>query len=187
MANESELIHSLCKHCKSEIKADAKKCAKCNEFQGLFRSFLSVGNMTIALVIGLVSVLAIAGPVVVDMFSTKQDNIRISVLDISGDEGIVTLFAVNQGNRYGAIRGAVIRPSEQTLVQNGRGPVRLRVAGEMLIGASDGAEVKLTAIEGAVPDRAGALDPIGTYTLIVEVVRFSGEVERVEFDLVGRR
>lgn len=71
-----------CIACKLDIEEGATKCVHCETSQN-WKRHLAFGNTALALLIALISVSAIAIPVIVDVFHTPSSKIRLTLLEIA--------------------------------------------------------------------------------------------------------
>ncbi len=67
-----------CVACKLEIDNDATKCIHCDTYQTL-RRFLPMSNTLLALLIALISVVTQSTPVILNLFSSDETDIRIAL------------------------------------------------------------------------------------------------------------
>ena len=102
MLSASIEMSKRCRICAETLSKDAKKCVNCGEFQSWYRRLLfGVGLRDL---VTLVPVVALAFAFVQDRLETKHSNARLSI--VACEQGAITLFASNTGNRAAVIGGA---------------------------------------------------------------------------------
>jgi hypothetical protein len=119
----------LCEHCRLAIPDGARVCTHCNLHQGL-RGKLGLSSTVLALLVALISVLAQAAPVMVDLFSRKTSLVTLSRPYLDG--ATMRFVATNRGKEPGLIETAQLnsetisshivvrfRDPQQALVQPG--------------------------------------------------------------------
>jgi hypothetical protein len=99
-APRSALTQKECSTCFEPIDARAKKCLRCDSYQD-WRRRLYIGSSVLALLVALVSVIAVAMPAVLMFFTPKDSNLEVEFHGSQGNR----VFAVvaNSGNRAGTI------------------------------------------------------------------------------------
>ena len=92
-----------CKVCKEKILKGAKKCIKCDSYQGFRRNF-NISTVVLSLVIALISIITAAAPIIKNTFTSDQSIIRFSYLKSDSKE--ITVVSSNIGNKPGILKGA---------------------------------------------------------------------------------
>jgi len=90
----------ICTTCGEEIAASARKCIHCDSYQD-WRRYFVFSQSVLALLVALVSVTAVAGPVIRDLLITKDSRLVGSFLGVIDNEAVFTV--VNSGNRPGSV------------------------------------------------------------------------------------
>ncbi len=88
MSSESPPSVIPCPICAEPIKKGAKKCVHCESWFTWWR-YLSFSNTALSLLVALVSVLAVAVPVIVSALQPKDAVIRAKVLDAFPGTGVI--------------------------------------------------------------------------------------------------
>lgn len=91
-----------CRDCKAPIPHKARKCTKCNSYQGC-RWYLNISTTTLALMVALLSLVPPAISAIGKILP-KKDNIHVHVIEAKNRK--VTLVVINSGSR-----AAVIAPT----------------------------------------------------------------------------
>ena len=101
-----------CQDCKEAINWDAGKCPKCQSYQN-WRRFLILGNATLALLVGLTSVLtvllSVGGPLSIKAIVSilpRKEKIYVSV--IGARPGNFRIVAFNDGNAFGVLHSTAV-------------------------------------------------------------------------------
>lgn len=94
-----------CVACGVFMPAKAKVCPKCGGVQS-FNGFLNIGQVTLTLLIALLSVLGTAGPVVLDLFEADRSDTSFELLgmDEAAGQYQLVVLASNAGNRDSYLR-----------------------------------------------------------------------------------
>ncbi|ELA9373334.1 hypothetical protein QUO16_004661 [Vibrio parahaemolyticus] len=93
-----------CRICAEDINEKAKKCIHCESYQRGFRSFINVGNATLALVVALVSVLSIIIPPLYSHYEKKNSDLAVHLQSFSRANSMnANVVVTNGGNRGGTI------------------------------------------------------------------------------------
>lgn len=99
---------SLCLTCCKPIHPKAKKCSECDSYQD-WRRHLSMGSSVLALLVALVSVLALGAPLIKAALTPEDSNLRILFQGIRNNQ--LYAMVTNSGIRPGSIEGARLRAS----------------------------------------------------------------------------
>jgi hypothetical protein len=113
-----------CPVCREPIKAGARKCVHCNSALD-WRRFLGVSETTLALLVALVTVVAAAGPKLIELFTPNTSDLKLSVRQIFGQN--LELNAWNQGHMNSQFESA--RISAKTKDGNWLEPISLQIIG----------------------------------------------------------
>lgn len=95
----------FCSTCYAAIHRQARKCRECESYQD-WRRHLSVGSSVLALLVALVSVLALAAPAFDGIITREDSNIEVSLQGIRGERAFV--MVTNSGVRAGSVTGATL-------------------------------------------------------------------------------
>ncbi|NQT12742.1 MAG: hypothetical protein HQ582_08335 [Planctomycetes bacterium] len=103
-----------CVDCALPIPANAKVCTKCNGYQQGWRRYVRFSDTVLALLIALISVLAVAIPNMLRLFENPKTEIKACLI---GSEQVSSTFIVNVwvtniGERPGFIKGVSITSKE---------------------------------------------------------------------------
>jgi hypothetical protein len=89
-----------CSTCFKPIDPRARKCTECDSYQD-WRRHLQIGSSVLALFVALISVIALATPMLAPFLTSKDSNIVVSLEGFHG--GKAYLMATNSGNRAGTV------------------------------------------------------------------------------------
>jgi len=102
MSNQSNTGKKECKVCAKDIKEKAIKCEHCKSFQQFtWRAVLQLGSTFMALVVALVSVVALSIPMLKSTFQTQNSNVNVRYLGVRGH--YVEFILLNTGSKEGGI------------------------------------------------------------------------------------
>lgn len=90
-------IESQCLSCGTHIPKGARVCPKCGSVQVL-SGFTNIGQVTLTLVIALLSVLGTVAPVLKDLFTLDRSRTHLQVVEMNPERELV-IFVSNSGNQ----------------------------------------------------------------------------------------
>lgn len=99
-----------CVSCGGYIPDRAKICPKCDSVQA-FRGFVNVSQVTLSLLIALLSVLGTVGPAVKGFLTPNHSQTRLELIEV-GEDFRLLLLASNSGNRTSYLRSVRIEFKE---------------------------------------------------------------------------
>ncbi len=85
-----------CRLCKKPIELGAIKCTECDGYQN-WRRYFDFSSVILSLLVALFSVLTVAVPVIVHVFTSERSDVGIS--EIARDRDSITLICANRGNK----------------------------------------------------------------------------------------
>jgi len=163
-----------CVVCKEEIQRNARKCVKCNCYQGWIRRSADFSNVTLALLVALVSVLSIAGPVIVSLFRRPSDHLAFAVLDLQPNDSSILLMVSNTGARAGAVRNPRLALPFELVAQSSTPMVSLDLDQSGLVQPGTTVELRLVGPGEWVPAVPRRHEAPEDYKLHLDVVHFDG-------------
>jgi len=95
-----------CVSCGGYIPEKARICPKCNSVQA-FRGLVNVSQVTLSLLIALLSVAGIVGPALKSFFTPNRSRTSLELIELNGDYQL-RLLASNSGNRPSYLRAVKI-------------------------------------------------------------------------------
>src|SRR5260370_35611066 len=104
VANPGE-VTVPCRVCREAIKQGARKCVHCNSFLD-WRGWLGISETALALLVALVTVMGATAPRVVELFTPKYSELRVSIRQVFGQN--LEWVASNQGNKNSQLLSANI-------------------------------------------------------------------------------
>jgi predicted nucleic acid-binding Zn ribbon protein len=87
---------SRCYSCKTHIPPKSRVCTRCNSVQ-FFRGYVNVSQLTLSLVIGLISVVVALTPLIKKIFTPDRSDTSFSVIEVTKNDRLLVL-ARNEGN-----------------------------------------------------------------------------------------
>jgi hypothetical protein len=97
---DSKAAQTLCSTCFEPIDERAKKCIKCDSYQD-WRRHLNLSSSVLALLVALVSVLALAVPILKPILETKDSELEVRFQAVANNH--VFFLVTNSGNRAGSV------------------------------------------------------------------------------------
>jgi hypothetical protein len=113
-----------CKVCREPIIRGARKCTHCDSLLD-WRGWLGISETTLALLVALVTVVAATAPRIVELFTPRYSDLRVSMRQISYQN--IEVVASNQGHKNSQFLSASI--SAKTQDGNSIEPIDLQING----------------------------------------------------------
>lgn len=103
-------MSTLCHFCKKEIEDGAIKCVHCDSYQN-WRKYIQFSNTVLSLLVALISVTALATPIIIKACKADKTDVRIKIInkqfDLSRGYGKLSfkgdLLISNIGNKPGIV------------------------------------------------------------------------------------
>jgi hypothetical protein len=99
-ARAADAPQSLCSTCYKSIDPRARKCTECGSFQD-WRRHLSIGSSVLALLVALVSVTALAVPMIKSTFGTENSDMHFTIQGVMQNQ--IYVMISNTGTRPGSV------------------------------------------------------------------------------------
>lgn len=96
---------SYCSTCCEPIHPQARKCKTCDSYQD-FRRHFQMGSTVLALLVALLSVGALAAPIIKEAFAPRDSRIRLFFQGFNQNRAF--LLATNSGDRPGSINSVLL-------------------------------------------------------------------------------
>jgi RNA polymerase subunit RPABC4/transcription elongation factor Spt4 len=159
-----------CVSCGGYIPKRARICPKCNSVQA-FRGLVNVSQVTLSLLIALLSVIGIVGPALKGYLTPNRSRTSLELIELD-DELRLRLLASNSGNRPSYLRSITIEFKEfpkanQVLLIDGDANNRLLKPGEqqLLLLQTDGFDLSALGLKESEDPRF-----LGGHVLKAEIV-----------------
>lgn len=94
-----------CRECREPLHPNARRCASCGAFQN-WRRFLALSSTVLSLLVALISVSALAIPILKEAFEPQHSRVAVEAPFFSGDFGY--LYVANEGARPALVESIVL-------------------------------------------------------------------------------
>lgn len=129
-----------CSTCFEPIHPSALKCKTCGSYQD-FRRHLQMGSTVLALLVALISVVALAAPIIKEAVSPRDSRLEIFFQGLSQNKAY--FMVTNRGDRPGSITSAALT------TRRGSQRARVEIPFTPQIVAAGGASQLIVALDGA--------------------------------------
>jgi hypothetical protein len=114
---------ALCTTCFKPIDPRAKKCTGCDSYQD-WRRHLSMSGSVLALLVALVSVIALATPMIQAALAPKDSKLHFTVQGVAHNQ--IYIMVSNSGTRPGSVTGLAINRGFGTLADMRLDPMLIK-------------------------------------------------------------
>lgn len=172
-ATELPAEKKKCRYCASELNDGARKCLECESWQNLMR-FVPASQLTLALLISLISVLsAVVPPALAHFANHSHTYVRIlgdEALPVEGSpfpEPTILLLVANNGKRPSLVKSASISFEG---INAAPAELEIRENNKRLIGPGEQVPLHVTVVQVERTKAAAAASPESVYATITVVV-----------------